>query len=51
MGIGRSGVMMSCRPPPFWERKFEAMVTVTLRWYLPFSLSLRDVEELIAERV
>src|SRR6516225_1353950 len=43
--------MRSCRPPLFWKRKFEPLVIVTcVRWYLRFSLSLRDVEELMAER-
>jgi transposase, IS6 family len=43
--------MKSCRPPLFWKRKFEPIVIVTcVRWYLRFSLSLRDVEELMAER-
>jgi len=43
--------MKSCRPPLFWKRKFEPQVIVTcVRWYLRFSLSLRDVEELMAER-
>jgi transposase-like protein len=35
----------------FWKRKFEPEVIVTcVRWYLCFSLSLRDLEELMAER-
>src|SRR6266545_4109542 len=43
--------MSSCRPPLFWKRKFEPVVIVTcVRWYCRFSLSLRDVEELIRER-
>ena len=43
--------MRSCRPPLFWKRKFEPLVIVTcVRWYLRFSLSLRDLEELMAER-
>ena len=43
--------MRSCRPPLFRKRKFEPTVIVTcVRWYLRFSLSLRDVEELMAER-
>ena len=43
--------MRSCRPPLFRKRKFEPAVIVTcVRWYLRFSLSLRDVEELMAER-
>lgn len=43
--------MRSCRPPLFWKRKFEPLVIGTcVRWYLRFSLSLRDREELMAER-
>ena len=43
--------MRSCRPPLFWKRKFEPQVIVTcVRWYLRFCLSLRDLEELMAER-
>jgi transposase, IS6 family len=43
--------MKSCRPPLFWKRKFEPQVIVTcVRWYLRFCLSLRDLEELMAER-
>ena len=43
--------MRSCRPPLFRKRRFEPEVIVTcVRWYLRFSLSLRDLEELIAER-
>jgi len=43
--------MSSCRPPLFWKRKFEPQVIVTcVRWYLRFCLSLRDLEELMAER-
>ena len=43
--------MRSCRPPLFWKRKFEPEVIVTcVRWYLRFCLSLRDLEELMAER-
>jgi len=35
----------------FWKRKFEPEVIVTcVRWYLRFCLSLRDLEELMAER-
>jgi len=35
----------------FWKRKFEPQVIVTcVRWYLRFCLSLRDLEELMAER-
>lgn len=40
-----------CRVPLFRKRQFAADVIVTcVRWYLRFSLSLRDVEELMAER-
>ncbi len=43
--------MKSCRPPLFRKRWFEPTVIVTcVRWYVRFSLSLRDVEELLAER-
>src|SRR5262249_35540255 len=43
--------MRSCRPPLFWKRKFEPHIIVTcVRWYLRFCLSLRDLEELMAER-
>jgi hypothetical protein len=43
--------MKSRRPPPFWKRKFEPHVIVTcVRWYYRFALSLRDLEELMAER-
>src|SRR4029453_15213957 len=43
--------MKSCRPPLFRKRKFEPQVIVTcVRWYLRFCLSLRDLEELMAER-
>ena len=35
----------------FRKRQFEPTVIVSaVRWYLRFSLSLRDVEELMAER-
>jgi transposase-like protein len=44
--------MKGCRPPLFRNRQFEPTVIVTcVRWYLRFSLSLRDVDELMAERV
>jgi hypothetical protein len=40
-----------CGAPLFRKRQFAAEIIVTcVRWYLRFSLSLRDVEELIAER-
>ena len=43
--------MRSCRGVLFRKRQFAAEVIVTcVRWYLRFSLSLRDVEELMAER-
>src|SRR6516162_1846522 len=43
--------MKSSRPPLFRKRWFEPTVIVTcVRWYLRFSLSLRDVRELIGER-
>ena len=43
--------MNSCRPEMFRKRWFEPTVIVTcVRWYLRFSLSLRDVQELMAER-
>lgn len=43
--------MSSLRPPLFRKRHFEPAVIVTcVRRYLRFSLSLRDLEELMAER-
>ena len=43
--------MSASRPALFCKRQFEPAVIVTcVRWYLRFSLSLRDVEELMAER-
>src|SRR6476661_8308447 len=43
--------MKSCRPPLFWKRQFEPTVIVTcVRLYLRLCLSLRDLEELMAER-
>ena len=43
--------MNARRPPLFRKRKFEPIVIVTcVRWYCRFSLSLRDLEELMAER-
>ena len=43
--------MRSCQPTLFHKRQFTAEIIVTcVRWYLHFSLSLRDVEELMAER-
>jgi transposase, IS6 family len=39
------------RPPLFRKRQFEPSIIVTcVRWYCRFSLSLRDLEELMAER-
>jgi IS6 family transposase len=43
--------MRICRSVLFRKRQFAAEIIVTcVRWYLRFSLSLRDVEELMAER-
>src|SRR5215469_13532403 len=43
--------MQSRRPALFRKRQFEPVIMVTcVRWYCRFSLSLRDVEELMAER-
>ena len=43
--------MRSRRPALFRKRQFEPIIIVTcVRWYFRFSLSLRDVEELMAER-
>jgi len=43
--------MRSRRPPLFRKRQFEPIIIVTcVRWYSRFSLSLRDLEELMAER-
>src|ERR1051326_4969200 len=43
--------MKSRRSPLFRKRKFEPQVIVTcVRWYLRFCLSLRALEELMAER-
>ena len=43
--------MVPRRPKVFRKRQFEPDVIVTcVRWYFRFSLSLRDVEELMAER-
>ena len=42
--------MRSRRPPMFRKRQFEPIIIVTcVRWYCRFSLSLRDLEELMAE--
>ena len=43
--------MGTCRPVLFRKRQFAAEIIVTcVRWYLRYCLSLRDVEELMAER-
>src|SRR5690349_3633737 len=43
--------MESCRPRLFQKGHFGVEIIVTcVRWYLRFSLSLRDIEELMAER-
>ena len=43
--------MRTRRPPLFRKRQFEPVIIVTcVRWYCRFSLSLRDLEELMAER-
>src|SRR5215467_14045149 len=43
--------MRSRRPPLFRKRQFEPVIIVTcVRWYCRFSLSLQDLEELMAER-
>ena len=42
---------MGTAPPVFRGRHFAPEIIVTcVRWYLRFSLSLRDLEELMAER-
>jgi transposase-like protein len=42
--------MSACRPTLFRKRQFDPAVIVTcVRWYLRFSLSLMDVEELMVE--
>jgi len=42
---------MRSRPPLFRKRQFAAEIIITcVRRYLRFSLSLRDIEELMAER-
>jgi hypothetical protein len=49
--IGRRLNRWSRRANLFQKRHFAAEVIVTcVRWYLRFSLSLRDIEELMAER-
>src|SRR5262249_26346772 len=43
--------MRARRPALFRKRQFEPIIIVTcVRWYCRFSLSLRDLEELMAER-
>ena len=43
--------MQPAKPPLFRGRHFEPTIIVTcVRWYLRFSLSLRNIEELMAER-
>ena len=43
--------MRTRRPPLFRKRQFEPVIIVTcVRWYCRFSLSLRDLKELMAER-
>jgi transposase-like protein len=43
--------MCSSRPVLFRKRQFAPVVIVTcVRWYLRFSLSVRDIEELMDER-
>ena len=43
--------MGSCRVRLFQKRHFAAEIIITfVRWYLRFSLSLCDIEELMAER-
>jgi transposase, IS6 family len=43
--------MRSGRPTLFRKRQFEPLIIVTcVRWYCGFSLSLRDLKELMAER-
>src|SRR5215471_6471580 len=43
--------MRSRRPPLFRKRQFEPIIIVTcVWWYSRFSLSLRNLEELMAER-
>jgi transposase, IS6 family len=43
--------MQPTKPSLFRRRHFEPAIIVTcVRWYLRFSLSLRNIEELMAER-
>ena len=40
------------RPAIFkWRQTAPELILCAMRWYLRYSLSLRDVEELLAERV
>ena len=43
--------MRKSRPPLFkWRHLEPAVITCAVGWYLRFSLSYRDVEELLTER-
>jgi transposase-like protein len=43
--------MKPCRPALFRKRQFEPAIIITcVRWYCGFTLSLRNLEELMAER-
>ena len=42
---------MTIRPVTFkWRQTEPQLILCAVRWYLRYSLSLRDVEELLAER-
>jgi IS6 family transposase len=42
---------MAIRPAIFkWRQTEPVLILSAVRWYLPYSLSLRDVEELLKER-
>jgi IS6 family transposase len=42
---------MGTRPAIFkWRQTEPGIILCAVRWYLRYSLSLRDVEELLAER-
>jgi transposase-like protein len=42
---------MTARPAIFkWRQTEPKLILCAVRWYLRYSLSLRDVEELLAER-
>jgi transposase-like protein len=44
-------VTHATRPAIFkWRQKEPELILCAVRWYLRYSLSLRDVEELLAER-